>query len=264
MTSPSFLKYGKKINLEGVEMAKTIFGIDVKEFEKIGKGKEGVVYLGPDNMLLKVYLDPGRCASEYKLLKTMEDSHYFPKVYNCKGSYMLREYVEGTPLVEYIKGNGLSKILANNLIDLSEFFYNTKYLRIDGIDKHVFVLEDESLMVIDPRRKKYKFHKSLLKILERLNQEDIFLNELIENRPDLVYPFYEKLNINFDKYKEKAEEQVEKEIEEETEEEVGKKIKEEIKEKIKEEKKEIENKAIDRSRQGFFKKLSHRFNKKLE
>lgn len=215
-------------------MSKTIFGIDIKEFKKIGKGKEGVVYLGPDNMLLKVYRSARRCASEYKIFKEMENIHYFPKVHNCKGSYMLREYVQGTLLVEYIRENGLSKILANNLIDLSEFFYNTKYLKIDGIDKHVFVLEDESLMVIDPRRKKYKFHRSLLKILKSLNQEYTFLNQLIKNRPELVLPLYEKENIDFDKYKESTYEELEEKIEKENK--IG---------------------------PSFLKKLSNKFNKKF-
>lgn len=183
-------------------MGKTIFGIEVKEFEKFGKGKEGVVYKGPNNTLLKVYRDAGRCVSEYKTLKNMEDSSYFPKVYKCKSNYMLREYVEGTLLVDYIKEKGVSKTLARNLIDLGELFYNTTYLKVDGIDKHVFVLHDESLKVIDPRRKKYRFHKSLLRILKTLKQEDNYLRILVNERPDLAEEWYGDEKISFEDYKE--------------------------------------------------------------
>lgn len=232
-------------------MAKTIFGIDAKEFEKFGRGKEGVVYRGPDNMLLKVYANPERCISEYRLLKKLENSPYFPKVYNCKGIYMLREYVEGVALIDYIEKNGLSKTLANNLIDLSELFYNSKYLRVDGIDKHVFVCKDENLMVIDPRRKKYRFHSSLLKILKNINQEETFLTQLIKNRPDLLSQWYEKENIDLDKYKKEIDHKVDKGME--------KKLDEGLQEKTREETKEEEIQIQNKGFTSILKKLSNKF-----
>lgn len=248
--------------MEGVKMAKTIFGIDLKEFKRFNRGKEGVVYRGPDNMLLKVYANSSRCISEYKLLKKLEDSPYFPKVYKCRGIYMLREYVKGTPLVDYINENGLSKKLANNLIDLSEFFYNAKYLRVDGIDKHVFVCEGEKLMVIDPRSKKYRFHRSLLRVLKRLNQEEVFLTELAKNRPELVSLWYEKENIDLDKYKKKTSKMIDQTIDETAGKTADKAKDITIDKKINEENK-IEDKTEDETENkpitGFFEKLRNIF-----
>lgn len=167
-------------------MSKKIFDIGIKDFQKIGQGVEGSVYLAPGQRVLKVYRSPTRCKSEYKILKEMEGSPFFPKVQECRGRYMLREYVDGTPIVRYIRNKGLSAKLADNLISLAEVFDQHGNIKLDGIDKHIFVLADERVMVIDPRRKKYRLYQRLLRAMKKLEVYDSFVTLIKEKKPELV------------------------------------------------------------------------------
>lgn len=165
-------------------MSKTVFGIKIKELSFIGKGVEGKVFLTPNGEALKVYKSSSLCKREYKILKLMEGNKYFPKVLNCKGRFMLRECINGTPIQEYIEQKGLSRKLALNLIEFSKEFEELR-LRLDGVSKHVFIQTDESIKVVDPRRKKYYMHKSILRTLEKAGALDKYLKVLEEEKPDL-------------------------------------------------------------------------------
>lgn len=170
--------------LEVLAMGKEIFAIQVKELVFLGKGVEGKVFLTPNGNALKAYSKTSLCRREYKILKNMEGNKYFPKVLMCKGRFMLREYVKGTPIKEYIQKNGLSKKLALNLIEFAEKFEKLE-IRLDGIGRHVFIQEDESIKVVDPRRKRTYMYKSLLITLKRIEVLKDFMKILEEERPDL-------------------------------------------------------------------------------
>lgn len=115
----------------------------------------------------------------------MEGKKYFPKAILCKGRLLLREYIKGAPLMEYIKENGLSRSLALNLINFAEFFQDSS-LRLDGISKHLFIQDDESIKIIDPRRKKYYIYRPILRALKKEGALEKFLTVLNEERPDLA------------------------------------------------------------------------------
>jgi len=166
-------------------MGKKIFGINVKDLVFLGKGVEGRVFLTPDGNVLKAYSHGSLCKREYKVLKRVEGKKYFPKIIECKGQFMLREYVKGTPIREYIQENGLSRKLSLNLIEFAEELEKLQ-IRLDGLSKHVFIQEDESIKVVDPRRKKIYMYKSLLLTLKKLEVLEDFLKILEEERPDLA------------------------------------------------------------------------------
>jgi predicted Ser/Thr protein kinase len=167
-------------------MSREIFGIDVKDLVFIGKGVEGKVYLTPDKKVLKIYRRADRCRSEYKIFKKMENNKYFPNVIECKGRYMLREYVEGLPIRDYINKNGLSEKLALNLIKIAEEFYKFNNIKFDGLNKHVFIKDDDTIKVIDPRRRNYKFYESLMRSLEIVGVLEQFTTLLKEKEPKLA------------------------------------------------------------------------------
>lgn len=167
-------------------MAKKVFGIDIKDLVPVGKGVEGTVYRTPDNKALKVFKSISICNSKYKILKKYKDNKHFPKVYECKGYYMLREYIDGTPLREYIMEHGLSETLALNLVNMAEDFYNIRNIKLDGLNKHVLVQKDESVKIIDPRKRYYDFHKSMLSSLEKVGVYDKFVRILYREKPHLA------------------------------------------------------------------------------
>lgn len=165
-------------------MSKEIFGMEVSELVFLGKGVEGKVFLTPTGDALKAYSKSSLCRREYKVLKRLEGNKYFPKILKCKGRFMLREHIKGTPIKEYIEQNGISKRLTLNLIEFAEEFERLE-IRLDGLGRHVFIQEDESIKAIDPRRKRNYMYKSLLITLKRVDALDEFLKILEEERPDL-------------------------------------------------------------------------------
>jgi predicted Ser/Thr protein kinase len=165
-------------------VSKEIFGMEVSELVFLGKGVEGRVFLTPNGDALKAYSKTGLCRREYKVLKKLEGNKYFPRILKCKGRFMLREHIKGIPIKEYIQQNGISKKLALNLIEFAEEFERLE-IRLDGLGRHVFIQADESIKVVDPRRKRNCMYKSLLITLKREDVLEQFLKILEEERPDL-------------------------------------------------------------------------------
>ncbi|MCY6369056.1 serine/threonine protein kinase [Clostridium ganghwense] len=172
-----------------INIGKKYLGIDIKKCKFLGEGCEGRVYLTPDGHALKIFKNKANCKAECNILKKVEGSKYFPKIIKANSRYILREYVDGNTLENYIIKNGLSKKLAINLIKLVEEFKKLNFKRLDMRGVHIFVQEDESVMVIDPRKtftKKISGPVSMLKSLEKVGALDKFIKVLISERPDLA------------------------------------------------------------------------------
>lgn len=163
--------------------------LDVKECEFLGKGKEGAVYLTPEGYALKVFYNKRKALDEAKLLEQVRDSRFFPKVLFIVNNVILRDYVHGDNLYDYIKKNNLSYNLSTEIIDLIEDFKRLKFTRLDIRNAHIFVDKNEKIQVIDPRKvfvKNIPFPKEIIKVLVKLNVFDDFLKHLLNYRPDLL------------------------------------------------------------------------------
>lgn len=161
---------------------------ELDKFEYIGHGKNGKVYLMPDGRVIKVCKTEYACNSEYEVLKVAQGSPYFPRVYEKVGKAIIRDYVGGEVLPSYIKKHGLSRALAINLINLIEEFRRLNFKRLDIRGAHIYVKEDESIMVIDPASQttwKEHYPKLLLRELRRQKVSKKFYQILREGRPDL-------------------------------------------------------------------------------
>ena len=161
---------------------------NLDEFEYIGRGRNGRVYLMPDGKVIKVCKFEYACRSEYEVLKAAEGSPYFPRVYEKMGSAIIRDFVTGEVLPNYIRKNGLSRKLAINLINLIEEFRRFNFKRLDIRGAHIYVKEDESIMVIDPASQmtwKEHYPRLLIKELRRQKVLKQFYQILSEERPDL-------------------------------------------------------------------------------
>lgn len=173
------------------------FGVSISECEFLGEGCEGKVYLTPDGKALKIFKNKKKCKSEYNLLKKVEQSSYFPKVVDVKGNCMLREFVRGISLKEYLDNNKLSRRLAANLIYLIEEFQSIGFTRLDIAARHIFVQDNEDIKVIDPRKsftKKVSFPRILMSDLEKANSLENFIGILIELRPNLAKKWIKEIN----------------------------------------------------------------------
>lgn len=166
-------------------------GLNLDGCKFLGEGHHGKVFLREDGKVVKICTTAKSCKREYQILKKVDGAKCFPKAYEYNNIYMVRDYVGGQCMKDYIKWNGLSKKLALNIINLLKEFEELKFSKIDIRCKDIFVQEDESVMVIDPkgcfsRKKSYPSH--LMKGLKKAMYLDKFLNVLKEERPEL----YEK------------------------------------------------------------------------
>ncbi|QCX34884.1 protein kinase [Caloramator sp. E03] len=178
------------------------FNINLLDCKFVGKGHNGVVYLLPDGKAIKICFDIYSCMREYEILSRIKKSKYFPKVYGICGNYMIRDYIEGTPLNKYIKKNGISKRLAKNLIKLLIEFKKLNFSKEDIRCKDIIVRYDESVMVIDPKKcytKKRDFPRHLVKGLYKLDVLDTFLSVLKEEKPGL-YKFWKPKILEYINY----------------------------------------------------------------
>ncbi|KEI01093.1 serine/threonine protein kinase [Clostridium botulinum] len=180
-----------------ININKKCLKISLDTCKFIGSGREGKVYKTEDDYVLKVFKRKRNSLEEYKILKMVEGSRYFPKVISIKGRYLLREYVDGVALNEYIKKEGMPKELSYNLVYLFEEFKNMGFTRLDMSARHIYVGDNYKLKVIDPRKcysKKVSFPKILLQELDEAKVLDDFIKGVIDISPELAIKWSKKIS----------------------------------------------------------------------
>ena len=149
--------------------------IELKDCILLGSGAEGSVYLTSEGLALK-----------------------------CFNNILVRDYVNGENLSNYLSKNGLSYSLSIELIDLIEDLKILKFKRINIRNAHIFINKNEKLMVIDPRKPYTKimpYPKDIIKILLKLNLFDTFLKNLLSYRPDLLDYWIDGYNFVVNNYR---------------------------------------------------------------
>lgn len=159
-------------------------GIDISKLPLIGKGAHGSVYRLDENRCLKVCENIDDMQMEYRVLKHVEQYRQFPKVYECKDNYMIREYVDGQDIKTYIMENGFDNSLAKELTELIKLFINVKFTRIDIRMHEVFINEAHEIKIIDTTRYLNKiepYPRRMLRSLSNLGLLEQYMTFLKEN-----------------------------------------------------------------------------------
>ena len=173
------------------------FDVNLLDCKLLGKGHNGIVYLLPDGKVIKICFDIKSCIKEYFILSKINNNKYFPRVYGMSGNYMIRDYVDGVILKDYIKYHGLNRELAIKILDLLEEFKKLKFLKEDLRCKDILIQPDGSLMVIDPKKfysKKRDFPRHLSKGLYKLGVLNYFMSITKEKRPKLYNQWHKKMD----------------------------------------------------------------------
>lgn len=171
-------------------------GIDLKHCKFIGHGRQGRVYLLPDKKrVIKVYNKSKGCRGERKILLRVKHDPHFAKIYEYNNTCMIRDYIDGTCIKDYIKKHGLSETLALNIIKLVESFREDGFKKLDIRLAHVFVQPDESIKVIDPRKvyeRNLSYPKKIMSGLAELGVLSKFIKILKEEYPNLYKQWVKK------------------------------------------------------------------------
>lgn len=172
----------------------------LRQSEVIGHGNNGIVYLLPNGKVMKVFSRSEVCDDEFSILKrASEKSKHFPKVYVKKSHYMIRDYVGGKRLDKYLRKKPLNKVLTINLILLLEEFKKLGFKKLDIRCKDLYVQEDMTLMVIDPKecyKRIITYPRHLMKGVNNRGYLPFFLDCVKDYDKDL----YEFWKHNFDEY----------------------------------------------------------------
>ncbi len=124
---------------------------------------------------------------EYNVLKHVKGYPQFPKVYECKDRYMIREYVDGQNIKDYIKKYGLDNNLATELTELIKVFIKLNFTRIDIKMDEVFVTKNNKIKIVDTTRyldKKSSYPRLMLKYLKEHRCYKQYMNFLKVNYPE--------------------------------------------------------------------------------
>lgn len=176
------------------------FKLDFNNWEYLGQGHHGIVYLMNDGKIIKICNTVKSCKGEEKILLKVNGSKFFPKLYECGGNYIIREYVDGICMKNYISDHGLNREISKNIIKLLREFKELNFRKIDIRCKDIFVLKDKSLKVIDPRASYSKgidYPRHLCKGLNKLGVLDQFLNELHREKSKLCTKWYKDIKQYF-------------------------------------------------------------------
>jgi RIO-like serine/threonine protein kinase len=172
--------------------------INLKGLPLIGKGCHGKVYMLDENRCIKICKHAKDMQMEYHVLNHASGYPQFPKVYECKDRYMIREYIDGQNIQDYIKENGFDNDLARELTELINVFIKLKFTRIDIRMQEVFVTRDHKIRIVDTTRyldKRALYPRKMLKALKRLRCYKQYMNFLKENYPKL-YKSWKKKKIS--------------------------------------------------------------------
>ncbi|MFU7516063.1 serine/threonine protein kinase [Clostridium sp. HCS.1] len=163
--------------------------LEVQELKLLGSGAEGAVYLTPEGYALKVFKDIKNAKKEDEILKQTIDSRFFPNSIVRFSNILIREYVGGVTLKEYISKHGLPYNLSKEIIDLIEDLKKLNFKRINFRNAHIFVNSNGKIQVIDPRKPYSKvtpYPKDIIKILVKYHLFDIFLKDVLKYNPSLL------------------------------------------------------------------------------
>ena len=177
----------------------------LRDAVKIGEGHNGVVFLFEDGKTIKFFRRPRSWQDESYILKRVNGSKFFPKVYEVGNNYIIRDYVPGVRLDKYLRKNRVDENLARQLYKMVIEFEKLKFKRLDIRCKDIFYnLETKKVMIIDPKKnysRKLSYPRHLMKGLEKRGELDYFLK--VVNKIDSKRGKYwtEKIEKYFMNYK---------------------------------------------------------------
>ncbi len=138
----------------------------LKEAELLGEGHNGVVFLLKNNKAIKIFRRMSVWKDESSILKRVRKSRFFPRIYEAKPGYIIREYVDGVRLDKYLRRGNLDEELCKELYLMILEFERLGFKRIDIRCKDIYIQDDYTLKIIDPKnnyKKRVSFPRHLFR-----------------------------------------------------------------------------------------------------
>lgn len=155
----------------------------------IGEGNQGAVFLLTHDRCIKIYKRKHYAKRELRALSIGQSSSIVPRLYKSGTHYIIMEYLHGPTLAEYLsKKSYLSEGVAKEILFLLGEMNRLKFTRVDAALRHIYVMKNGKLKVIDLVNSYKKVRSKpthLLKGLKNLGMLSEFLSHLEKLNPTL-------------------------------------------------------------------------------
>ena len=166
----------------------------------IGMGAQGAVFKLAEDKCVKIYSDPVQAKMEEEALKAGQHLPFMPVVYDTGSNYIVMEYFNAPTLKEYLRNcTYIPDSIVKKLLYILKELKQAKFTMIDAPLRHIFVLGNEELKVIDHVNSFKRMHPVPLKLLRDLKiilLKDSFLAQVKKLEPDTFNEWENYFNQN--------------------------------------------------------------------
>lgn len=164
------------------------YGLREERLKFVGEGSQGKVYLIDAQRCIKIYKRIEFLQLELEVLLKARNEPQFPKVYEWGRDYMIREYIPGIGLKDYLRKYPLTRELSRQIVELFLAFERLKFNRLDTRMAHIIVTPTGEIKAIDPAnamRKSGSYPRKFLSQLAKLKCQETFFQHLQTINPEL-------------------------------------------------------------------------------
>ncbi|MFF2589978.1 hypothetical protein ACFVSS_19210 [Peribacillus butanolivorans] len=169
-------------------------------YSLIGMGAQGAVFKLAEDKCVKIYSDPVQAKMEEEALKAGQHLPFMPVVYETGSNYIVMEYFNAPTLKEYLRNcTYIPDSIVKKLLYILKELKQAKFTMIDAPLRHIFVLGNEELKVIDHVNSFKRMHPVPLKLLRDLKiilLKDSFLAQVKQLEPETFNEWENYFNHN--------------------------------------------------------------------
>jgi predicted Ser/Thr protein kinase len=166
---------------------KTLLIDNPTNYPLIGMGAQGAVFKLSEELCVKIYSNTLQAQMELEALKAGQHLAFFPRLYEYGENYIVMEYFNAPTLKEYLRNcTNIPESITIKLLYILGEMRNAKFTMVDAPLRHIFVLENEELKVIDHVNAFKRVHPVPLKLLRDLNMmllKESFLSRVKKMEP---------------------------------------------------------------------------------
>jgi predicted Ser/Thr protein kinase len=154
----------------------------------IGMGAQGAVFKLSEEKCVKIYTNPLQAQMEMEALKAGQHLPFFPRLFEFGENYIVMDYFNAPTLKEYLRNcTYIPETITRNLLFILNEMKNAQFTMVDAPLRHIFVLKNEELKVIDHVNAFKRVHPVPLKLLRDLNiilLKESFLSQVKKLEPE--------------------------------------------------------------------------------
>jgi predicted Ser/Thr protein kinase len=196
-------------DIKSIIVTKGPSGIEIHNptnYPLIGNGAQGAVFKLSEDKCVKIYTNPLQASMEHEALRAGSHLAFFPKVYETGTNYIVMDYFNAPTLKEYLRNCVyIPESITLKILTILAEMKKANFTMVDAPLRHIFVLENEELKVIDHVNAFKRVHPVPLKLLRDLKMillKDSFLAEVKRLEPETFREwdsYFQKNNLDYKK-----------------------------------------------------------------